>query len=77
MRMDVSVIIWHLAVLISSYRLTMGLKIIGAVKTWQPKMAAEPVEEAQQIGLWPARSLDLFLSGLIKDSPVLASKKHR
>lgn len=42
---------WHLAVLISSYRHTMGLKIIGPVKTWQPKMAAEPVEEAQQIGL--------------------------
>jgi len=42
---------WHLAVLISCHRLTMGLKIIGPEKTWQPKMAAEPVEEAQQIGL--------------------------
>ena len=54
----------------------MGLKIIRPEKTWQPKMASEPVEEAQQIGLWPAMSLDLFLSGLIKESPVLASKKH-
>ena len=44
------------------YRHSIGLKIIGPVKIWQPKMAAAPVEEAQQIGLWPARSLDLCQS---------------